>query len=40
MNRTMHTDTANLAPGARVVMSCIAARGVFPPVSTGAGAAQ
>jgi len=40
MNRTMHPDTANLAPRAGGVMSCIAARGVFVPVSTGAGAAQ
>lgn len=40
MNRTMLTDTANLAPGAGRVASRIAARGVFAPVSTGHGAAQ
>jgi hypothetical protein len=40
MNRTMHLDTANLALRARGVMSCIPARGVFVPVSAGAGAAQ
>lgn len=40
MNRTMLPDTANLAPGAGRVASCIAARGVFVPVFTGHGAAQ
>ena len=40
MNRTMHIDTANLAPCAGGVLSCIPARGAFLPVSTGAGAAQ
>ena len=40
MNRTMLPDTTNLAPGARRVASCIAARGVLAPVSTGHGAAQ
>ncbi len=40
MNRTMHLDTANLAPCAGGVLSCIPARGVFVPVSAGAGAAQ
>jgi hypothetical protein len=40
MNRTMHLDTANLAPCAGGVLSCIPARGVLMPVSTGAGPAQ
>jgi len=40
MNRTMLTDTANLAPGAGRVASRIAARGVLMPVPTGTDAAQ
>jgi len=40
MNRPMHFDTANLAPCAGRVMSCIAARGVLMPVPTGTDAAQ